>query len=382
MDDFVPAEVFPPGDYIKEELEERGLTQRDLADILGRAPHTINSIISGKTGITADTARGLAAAFDTSPELWLNLESTWQLHRKPPTAESAVAHRASLYGKAPIRDMIKREWLTSTSDPVILEQQVCDFFGIASLDIEPEYWPHAARKSTDYAGVEPELNAWLIRCRHVARAQPLPVKGPEKSLFESFMGDLRTLCSDPDNVRHVPDALSATGIRFVVVESLPKAKTDGVCFWLTEDEPAIALTLRMDRLDSFWFTLAHELAHVANRDGVDSMPTIDEDLAGGGDDRPAAEAAADRFAQDWLIPEAAVSDFVAERNGYYTRSQILKFAESVDVHPAIVVGRLQHEGEIPWSHFRNLIVNVRDRLLETAPSDGWGTPERRWSATP
>lgn len=76
-----PAEVFPPGDFIREELEARHWTQGDLAAVIKRPLQAVNEIINGKKQITAETAKALAAAFGTSAKLWLNLESTYQLHK-------------------------------------------------------------------------------------------------------------------------------------------------------------------------------------------------------------------------------------------------------------------------------------------------------------
>ena len=75
----MPAEVFPPGDFIREELEARHWTQKDLASVIGRPIQAVNEIINGRKSITAETAKQLAAAFGTSAELWLNLESAYQL---------------------------------------------------------------------------------------------------------------------------------------------------------------------------------------------------------------------------------------------------------------------------------------------------------------
>ncbi len=91
---FVPAEVFPPGEFIKEELEARGWTQRDLADILRRPLQTVNQIINGKKAITAHTAKELDLAFGTGPEVWMNLEVQWQLHNTP-EPDCAIQARAA-----------------------------------------------------------------------------------------------------------------------------------------------------------------------------------------------------------------------------------------------------------------------------------------------
>lgn len=75
------AEVFPPGDFVREELEARGWSQTHLAEIIGRPIQTVNMIINGKKAITAETALQLAKALGTSAELWMNLEATYRLAR-------------------------------------------------------------------------------------------------------------------------------------------------------------------------------------------------------------------------------------------------------------------------------------------------------------
>jgi len=80
MKDRIPAEIFPPGEFVREELETRRWTQADLAEFMGRPLRSINEIINCKKGITAETAIGLGKAFGTSAEYWLNLESAYRLH--------------------------------------------------------------------------------------------------------------------------------------------------------------------------------------------------------------------------------------------------------------------------------------------------------------
>src|SRR5271170_7183768 len=107
MEERTPAEVFPPGDVIKEELEERGWSQVELADIMGRPPRVVSEILSSKRAITPETAKGLAAAFGTTAAFWLNLEAIYQLS-KTAHDDAGVQKRALLYAKAPVKEMIKR----------------------------------------------------------------------------------------------------------------------------------------------------------------------------------------------------------------------------------------------------------------------------------
>jgi HTH-type transcriptional regulator/antitoxin HigA len=91
---FKPAEVFPPGDFIREELEARGWSQGDLARVLGRPLQTVNQIINGRKRITAETAKALGVAFGTGPELWMSLETTYQLHTSP-DPDPAITRRVA-----------------------------------------------------------------------------------------------------------------------------------------------------------------------------------------------------------------------------------------------------------------------------------------------
>src|SRR5258706_86742 len=118
MAERIPAEVFPPGEVIKEELEARGWSQVELADIMGRPPRVVSEIISGKRGITPETAKGLGAAFGTGGTFWMNLEGSYQLSRTVHDDES-VQRRAKLYAKAPVNEMIKRGWIRHSDNVVV-----------------------------------------------------------------------------------------------------------------------------------------------------------------------------------------------------------------------------------------------------------------------
>jgi HTH-type transcriptional regulator / antitoxin HigA len=92
------AEVFPPGDVIREELEARGWTQSDLAAILGRPFQMVNAICNGRKAITPQTARELEAAFGASAEFWMNLEIAYRLHKQS-EPDPAIRARAGALAK-------------------------------------------------------------------------------------------------------------------------------------------------------------------------------------------------------------------------------------------------------------------------------------------
>lgn len=373
MAERVPAEVFPPGEFIREELEARGWTQTDLAEILGRPLRTVNEVITGKRSITPETARGLGDAFGTGAQLWMNLESSYQLSQIK-NQDGAVARKAQLYTKAPLKEMVKRGWIEPSNSIEVLEKRVLDFFGIKSLDEEPQFWLHAARKSTPYDNVTPAQWAWLFRARRLARV--LQVRPFTASLLDEGLERLRLLLESEQEVRHVPRILAEAGIRFVVLEHLPQTKIDGVCFWLDEKSPVIALSFRYDRIDWFWFTLFHELGHIKNRDGLREQGQLDTDLVGehalATDQKPESEQRTDHFAANFLIPQKDMENFIARIRPLYARQKIVGFAARLKLHPGIVVGQLQRRKEITYAHNREMLSKVREIVTSSALTEGWG----------
>jgi HTH-type transcriptional regulator/antitoxin HigA len=365
MAERIPAEAFPPGDYIKEELEERGWSQADLAEILGVNESVVSALINGKKAITPELAKGLSAAFETSAQVWMNLESSYRLFLAKST-DDVIGRKARLYDIAPVKELIKRGWIEKSENISVLEKRVNEFLS--------EVVPHAARKSTSYGAMNPAQRAWLCRAKRLARLVKVD-KFSEESLEEAFDA-LRGLLGTPEDILKVPAVLAKAGIHLVVLEHLPQTRIDGACLWLEDGSPVIAISLRYDRLDYFWHTLLHEMAHVKHRDGADGEPPIDEDLVGDkakeAETKPECEKKADMFACEFSVTEHQLTDFIARVKPFFSRQKIVGFANRLHVHPAIVVGQLQHRGLLPYSHSREMLVRVRDLVTQAALTDGWG----------
>jgi len=370
----IAAEIYPPGEILREELEARNWTQGDLADILGRPLTRVNEIICGKRAITPETAKGLAAALGTSAELWLNLESAYQLSQIR-TADSTVERRAKLYALAPVKEMVKRNWIEPSNNIEVLERRVCDFLNISRIDQEPSFWTFAARSSLTGSRPTPAQLAWLFRAQQLARAVHINNKFNDTRL-DGAIRALRNILHSIEEVRKIPMILADAGIRLVILESLPNSRIDGAVFWLDESSPVVALSLRYDRIDGFWHTLFHELGHVSRRHGLSEHEPLDIDLVGNEAkvhaDKPQIEQSVDRFATENLIPRAELDGFIARVKPLYGINKIVRFANRIQVHPGIVVGQLQYRGEIPYSHSRKLLLRVRDVITKSALTNGWG----------
>ena len=361
--------MFPPGEFLKEELEARGWAQDDLAEILGRPTRLVNELIAAKRGITPETAKGLGEAFGTSAQLWMNLESVYRLSLSNAGYES-VARRALLYAKAPVRAMIRRNWIVSSNNIDVLEKNLCDFFDLADIDKEPHFFNYVARKSTPYNFLTQEQNAWLYRASHLVNG--ISALTFSQARFKNALEQLRMLLPNPEEIRKVPKILSECGVRFLIVEPLPQSKIDGATFWMN-NSPVVVLSLRYDRIDWFWYTLMHELAHVKNEDGKrNSNFALDTDLRGEQslEDRPAYEIRADEFASNFLVPQVELDNFIARTSPLYSKKKIIGFSNRIDVPPGIVVGQIHHR-EKNYSYSRDLLVKVRHIIESIALTDGW-----------
>ena len=164
-----------------------------------------------------------------------------------------------------------------------------------------------------------------------------------------------------EDVARVSPVLASWGVCMIIVPHLDKTYLDGAACFVAE-RGVVALTLRYDRIDSFWFTLLHEVAHllegnthcyldVLSSPSKESVAAIAEKLA-------PEEEAANALARDWLVPPDALADFVTETRPYLGRPQIEGFAQAIGRHPGIVLGRLMREGIVNFSHLRGLLVKV------------------------
>jgi HTH-type transcriptional regulator/antitoxin HigA len=358
-----------PGKILRRMLDSKGWTQDELAAVTDRSRQTINELIAGKVGVTPEMAIALAAAFGNTATEWMKWDSAYRLSRANDDAVS-VQQKARLYEIAPVRDMQKRGWIKETKNLSELEAELKRFFGTESLDTEFSF-PVSAQRSANLGYLNPAERAWVFRARQIASALPISQPFDYKSI-DAGERELRALAAFPQEAKRVPQLLARYGVRLVIVEPLPTAEIDGAAFWLDRISPVIAVTLRYDRLDGFWFTLMHELSHIRNNDPL----SVDRDLIGTNagaillieehEQRASQEAAAS------LIPAHELDSFVRRVGPLYSKVRIIQFAHRMKIHPAIIVGQLQHRGEIKFSHHHQLLAKVRNILTLSALTDGWG----------
>ena len=364
-----------PGQLIAALLEQRGWTKRTLAVVLEKDESTINKIISGKNSVTTDTALALEDLFREPAERFLELQRNYDLAVARITNKPDIgrATRAALFGDLPIGAMCKRGWISADDahDIGSVENGLKAFFKTDNLADIIEL-PHAAKKTDVDTPATLTQIAWLYRVKSIA--QELLAPKFSASAFEVAIRKLHSLTIAPEETRHVARILSECGVRLVVVESLPTAKIDGVCFWLDDHSPVVGLSLRYDRIDNFWFVLRHELEHVRQGHGR-LTAVLDADLegerAGQGADIPEEERIANKAAQEFCVPTAKMDAFISRKAPLFSEADLKAFAKLLKVHPGIIAGQLQYRTG-RYDRFRQHLKGVRSHLGSTVAVDGWG----------
>jgi len=364
-----------PGQLIDHLLAQRGWSHRILAVVLGVEESQITKLISGAKAMSAELALTLGDVFGIEPERLLDLQKSYELARARIEARPnpKLALRAHLFGGLPVAAMIKRGWIRAKDvrDIATVESELTRFFGVSSVE-EIETIPHAAKKTVVASPATPAQLAWLYRVKELA--SDLMVPPYSQAGGESLVADLKGLLSAPELSRHVPRLLMERGIRFVIVETLPGAKIDGVCFWLDHRSPVIALSLRYDRIDNLWFVLRHELEHLLKRHGQGAVmldAELEGERAGIGPTVLEEERAANEAAADFCVPQQRMAGFVARKAPLFSERDLLGFASTLGIHPGLVAGQIQH---ITGRHelFRKHLVKIRSSIAPAAVTDGWG----------
>lgn len=366
----VPVEPFHPGEYIKDEIDARGWSQDDLASIMNCSRQTVMRLINGTSGVTAETALALSGAFGTSAEMWMDLQTAYELS-KAKVEDRDIARRAAIFSKTPVRDLKRRGWIPEVDETDELESAVCRFLQIPTINDETRFTV-AARKSTSYSAADtPEQIAWFARAHQLAPAAPATTYD-EKRLPDAI-AELQQMTSYADDIRRVPKVLSDYGIRLLLIEHLPRSRVDGIAFWINDGaSPVIALSLRFDRIDNFWHNLFHEIVHIKYRHD----PRVDVNLfsepEADADPLPENEQIANAEACNYLFPAERLESFIARHRKLCYAPDIVRAAQARKVHPGILVGQLHGRGVLDFKFQRKFLVKVREHILGQALTDGWG----------
>lgn len=323
---------FPtPVAAIEFRMEQGELAPRDLVPYIGSRAK-VSEVLSGRRPLTMRMARAL------HEHLGIPAEALLRQADEPDAGHLKTAD----WSRFPVREMVKAGWLPKAARSATRAGKcLTDLIrraGCAQLQSPALY------RKNDHARSNAKSDPWALEawCWQVLATanENRPRKAYERgTVTPKFLREVARLSVEDDGPRQASRFLAQHGIPLVAMPHLKRTYLDGAALKLADGTPVVALTLRYDRIDNFWFCLLHELAHVGRHlDGGEDTLFVDDLNLQTTDVR---EAEADEWALDALIPRDAWE--ASSVRGRPTPMAVVQFANKLHIHPAIVAGRVRFE---------------------------------------
>lgn len=332
----------PPGETIKEQLENREMTQREFAVRMNMSEKHISKLINGEVQLTPDVAFRLEMVLGVPAKFWNNLESIYREKILRAKAENAMDEDVEFAKKMPYIEMSRYGWVDTTNR---IEERVINlrkFFEIVELSLlnEEEILGVAFRRMSETEKSDFAFLAWRQKAKLVARN--IETKPINVNLLIGTISTIRRMTRmSPENFSlALKRLLAECGIALVFLPHIGGSFLHGATFY-DGGKIVLGLTTRGRDADKFWFSMFHELGHIVLGHIGQSNGVTSED-----------EKMADNFASETLIPNEKLEKFIS--NNSFSNSDIIQFADEIEIDAGIVVGRLQKIGKIPFSWYRDL----------------------------
>lgn len=340
-----PVEAPDPISAIKFRMEQQGLKSKDLIPFIG-SKSKVSEVLSGKRALSLNMIRSLHKGLGIPAEVLIQ-----ETGKKLPDS-SIMEHGVNF----PFAEMFRRGWFsdfftgTLSAAKDLKEELLVKFIGPFDIQDFELCYNRKSETQCNSESINDILMAWRIRVMNKAVAEKL-VKWNKEVLTDDFFSELAKLSYFQEGPKLAKEFLNKAGIHFVIEPHLDKTHLDGSAMLMPDGSPLVALTLRYDRLDSFWFTLFHELAHVQKHLTEDRMAYFDDMT---NEMSKKIEKEADMYAKQMLI-----QDSIWKSSGLKITSspaEIKEFASRVRINPAVPAGRLRYENK-NYTVFTNLIGN-------------------------
>lgn len=320
-----------PIQAIRFRMDEQGLQQKDLVSYIGSTSR-VSEVLSGQRRLTVDMIRSLSAGLGIPADVLLGKGDTDQ------TAEAPIPLE-----RLPYRDMERRGYFSDIVKGQHLEAQDKLKMFLAQIGVVQ---PHTFffRRTLNTGSKKPAnkyaIYAWIIRVLVRSRKTRGSITefNPTK-LSDGLLKEVARLSWSERGPLLAQEFLAQIGISLVIEPHLPETRLDGAALLDEDGTPVVALTVRRNQVDSFWFTLLHELVHIQRHLKNDRDTFVDDTQVE--DDDP-KEREANRIAADLLIPR----NIWRRSNAFLRRTDvqaIKDLAYELRIHPAIVAGRIQRE---------------------------------------
>lgn len=334
--------AIPPGATIKEQLEDRGITQKEFAVRMCMSEKHISKLINGEVQLTHEVANRLESVLGVPAKFWNNLESIYREKILKVQEENSMDEDLKIASKLPYRSMVQNGWVKDTNNKADAVVQLRSFFEVANLQAlkNPLLNKIACRRLGESEKADYALMVWAQRAKIVARNIETQLINLKK--LNSLIPEIRAMTEmNPSKFcPQLKQLLADCGIAIVFLPHIGGSFLHGATF-PDGKKIVIGLTVRGKDADRFWFSLFHELGHVLLGHVLQANGTSEAD-----------EKAADLFARDTLIDQKSFFEFIA-RNDFSVNS-IKIFSRKIGVASGIVVGRLQKENYIKYNWHNDL----------------------------
>mgnify|MGYP000728959440 FL=1 len=340
--------IIHPGETIADVLEDRGITQTELASRAGVSPAYVSNVIAGKKGISANFAMGLEYALGVPKSFWLNLQANYEAELLEVNEEQTITDEERKV-REDLKDIVKylrkqgKMLIGENKDESILSlRKVLQISNITNLK---EMIPTGAFRMAGNAAVNPNvLGAWIRLCQLAGNDKTISAKF-EKKYTNDLIQEIKSImcCKNAELQRDLKNVMEKYGIDFSVVKNFRGAPVHGYISQKNDGIYQMVLTIRGAFADIFWFSLFHEIGHIVNGDIGKNLKFLDY-----GNDYD-KELAADLFASNMLLSPESYKAFI-QRNDFSIEA-ICRYAESQHVMPYIVIGRLQKEKYLAYTMY-------------------------------
>jgi HTH-type transcriptional regulator/antitoxin HigA len=341
-----PIDKPTPLEAIKFRMDEQGLVARDLEPFIG-SRSKVSEVLSGKVPLNLRMIRELHRG------LGIPLEILTQ------SIEPSETRNELDWSKVPVAEMVKLGWIVGSSRLQGKKEELArKYFQKAGTSAPVEALYRRTEHTRSAATPDrPALAAWLVRASICSRKFKTEATFNPATLTLDTLKRVAHYSAQPDGPLAVRTYLLSLGIVLTIVPHLSRTRLDGAAFLRDDCCGVVALTLRHDRVDNFWFTLLHELAHLARHTESSGVFFDDLDIAAGAD---ALEEEADALAREAIVPR----QLWARSEAFRVRSQasILALATQMKIHPALVAGRLRYEAR-NYRQFNNLVGHGQIRVF-------------------
>lgn len=332
-----------PGTTIKEQLTYRGMSQKEFAFRMDMTEKHISRLINGEVNLTSETAYRLELVLGIPSKFWMNLEAIYREKLLLVEKENQMDADIELSKKYPYAEMVSKGWIEKTTDRVQKVINLCKYFEVVVLSLlqtDSFYQKAACRKLLHTEKSDIVFLVWLQRVRVESRrkeAGEINIK-----LLKENLSEIRAMTTHNPSLfcKSLDSLLSSCGIALLYIPQIKSSGMHGVTF-LEGNKIVIGMTTRCKDADRFWFSLFHEIGHIISGHIYKTDGTTDAD-----------EKEADLFAQNTLIPSDVYSIFLTKTD--FTKFSIINFAKKIGIDPGIVLGRLQNDGYLNFSSFKEL----------------------------